>query len=53
LHIGDEEDEPIEPAQTAGRRRRRRFAGFLLVADFGRGFVVVGAAPIGPFARAA
>ena len=28
LHVGDEEDEPIEPAQAARRRMQRRLAAF-------------------------
>jgi hypothetical protein len=45
LHVGNEEDEPIETAQAAPRRRKRRLAP---VETFGRRRMVIRtlAAPI-------
>jgi len=45
LHVGNEEDEPIEPAQAVSRRGKRWLA---TIGTFGRRRMVIGtlAAPI-------
>ena len=53
LHIGDEEDEPIKPAQAARRRPQRRLRSAGLLAKRRRGSACDPVAPISTVAKAA
>ena len=52
LHVGDEEDEPIEAAQAAPRRRQRRLGGVGPLARRWRGRAYATALPIMTVAEA-
>ena len=53
LHIGDEENEPIKPAQAPRGRPERRLGPARLFAKRRRGFVFDPVAPISTVAKAA